>query len=102
MSSKKIEKIHVKIGDRDLGVIKVGKGLSDRQLAEMFWGSILSTEVIYHKGVTAQLSFDGYTVRFKVKKPFVFHGFKDDKVYVTIPVTLDTLKGLGFISKKRR
>jgi len=107
MSSEKIDKIHIKIGDRDLGVIKVGKGLglSDKQLAEMFWNAVLSNVIVYHKGVTAQITVSTlggeYHVRFKVKQPFVFHGFKNNKVYVTIPVTLDTLKGLGFISKKK-
>lgn len=100
MSSKKIDTIRIKIGDRDLGVLKLGK-VSDKQLAEMFWNAVLSNVIVYHKGVTAQISFGDYTVRFKVKKPFVFHGVKDGRVYVTVPVTLDTLKGLGFISKKK-
>jgi len=91
-----IEKIHLKIGNKDLDL---KEGLTKRQETEVVWDAILSTVILYHEGDAAEITFKEYSRRFKVKEPFVFHGFKDGKVYVTIPVTLETLRGLGFISK---
>lgn len=94
-----IEKIHLKIGNKDLGTIDIKKGITKRQETELIWAAILSTVILYHEGDTAEITFKGYSRRFKVKQPFVFHGFHDSKVYVTIPISLEALRGLGFISK---
>jgi len=91
-----IDKIHLKIGNKDLDL---KEGLTKRQETELIWDAILSTVILYHEGDTAEIIFKEYSRRFKVKEPFVFHGFKNGKVYVTIPVTLETLRGLGFITK---
>jgi len=54
--------------------------------------------IFYKKGQTAQITLaDGLVRRFKVKKPFKLHGWKDGRVVVTIPINLGTLRGLGFI-----
>lgn len=52
------------------------------------------------KGTTVNLEIaKGVTNRFKVKKSFKVHGYGEHKIIVTIPATLETLRGLGFISK---
>lgn len=99
--SGEIKKIRLTIGDRNLGTIDLEKGVSNKQIEEMLWNAILGgAPVVYAKGVTAQIHVgEGLKKRFKVKKSFIFHGSKGANVYVTIPITLDALKGLGFISK---
>lgn len=97
---KKIKRISVKIGDKPLGSIEIDK-TSKEELDKMKWMAILNAQpIVYSKGVIAQISSpSGFTQRFTVKEPFAFHGWTEHRVLVTIPVTLDTLKGLGFISK---
>lgn len=96
-----VKEIRLKIGDKDLGTLDLEKGVSDEQMEEMRWNAILAGPIIYTKGVTARIHVGVLTRRFKVKKTFAFHGFKGDKVYVTVPITLSALKGLGFISKPK-
>lgn len=56
--------------------------------------------ISYKEGETCRLKIaDGLVCSFKVLKPFKVHGSSKDKLVVTVPLTLDTLKGLGFISK---
>jgi len=94
-------KIKVKVGDKNLGEIDIAKGLSEKEAEKMIIEAILAGEpIIYTKGMTATINFRDYSQSFKVKKTFAFHGFKETRIFVTIPVTLDTLKGLGFITKK--
>jgi len=35
-------------------------------------------------------------------KAFAVHGFKDNQLFVTIPITLDTLKGLALSARRNR
>jgi len=98
VSSLSIKKIRVKVGDKEIGSIDMAEGLSEAQQEELLWNAILSTVIVYRKGQTAEISLGGaYKRKFIVKESFVFHGFRENKVLVTIPITLDTLKGLGFI-----
>jgi len=58
---------------------------------------LLRTGILYEKGQIVQINFGAYNRRFKVKRSFVLHGIKNGDVVVTIPASLGTLKGLGFI-----
>lgn len=59
----------------------------------------MNEEIFYEPGESAQIRVgENFMRRFKVKKPFKVHGYRDGKVVVTLPLTLETLKGLGFIS----
>ena len=100
--AERIKKIELKIGDKSLGCLEVDK-TSSAELEKMKWMAILHSEPkIYSKGVIAAINVGkDYKETFKVKKTFALHGFAENRVYVTIPVTLETLKGLGFISKKK-
>ena len=99
---EKIDKISIVIGDKKLAAIDLEKGFSENEQEELIWNAILSTVILYKKGQIAQINFGDYKKRFRVKKSFVFHGFKSNKVIVTIPVTLDTMKGLGFIGSIKK
>jgi len=64
-------------------------------LREMPYPSALFLE----KGRVVNLCVGGFIARFKVQKSFKLDGFiQKREMYVTIPVSLETLKGLGFIS----
>jgi hypothetical protein len=94
-------KIKINVGDKLVGEVELGKGLSDEEAEKMIWRAILAAEPpIYTKGMTVTIQFGDYRPTFKVKKMLVLHGVRGTNVLVTIPVTLDTLKGLGFITKK--
>jgi len=99
--SGEIKKIRLTIGDKNLGTVDLEKGVSNKQVEEMLWNAVLGgTPIVYVKDTVAQINLgEGLRRRFKVRKSFVFHGSKGANVYVTIPITLDALKGLGFISK---
>lgn len=95
-------KISIKVNDKDLGTVDLAKGLSEKEAEILTWQAILASEpIIYLKDMAALIEIaKGVKTRFNVKKAFAFHGYRDYKIFVTIPVTLDTLKGLGFITKK--
>lgn len=58
--------------------------------------------MICEKGQEVMLEIaEGLSKRFKVKKPFKIHGYGNHAIIVTIPATLETLRGLGFISKAK-
>lgn len=62
--------------------------------------NFLTESILYEKGQTCTLRIaEGITRTFKVEKPFKLHGFHKGQIVVTVPLTLETLKGLGFISK---
>ena len=76
--------------------------MSKEDSDELLLHAVLASEIFYRKGQTVELQVQqDLKKRVKIKKPFVFHGFKERQLYVTIPITLDTLKGLGFISTPR-
>lgn len=93
-----VKKVEITIDGKTIGTVDVLKP-SPLNKERMLLLAILTNEpLVYTKGETALLRLGK---EFKVKKAFAVHGFKDNQLFVTIPVTLDTLKGLGFIGKAR-
>ena len=95
-------KISIKVNNKNLGTVDLTKGLSAKEAEILTWQAILAGEpIIYLKGMAASIRIaKDIETRFNVKKTFALQGYSDGKIIVTIPVTLDTLKGLGFITKK--
>jgi hypothetical protein len=97
-----IKKIEIRVGGKTIGTIDVPKPgpLNDEKILLL---AILANEpLVYTKGETASLRLGkNYSKEFKVKKPFAVHGFKGDQLFVTIPATIDTLRGLGFVGKEK-
>lgn len=97
-----VKGIRIKVGDKVVGEMDVS---NVKPTEEEVWSNILSSTVLYQKGSTSELIYNnGLKKRFKVEEPFVFHGFGKlnpgacfNEIYVTIPIALETLKGLGFI-----
>jgi hypothetical protein len=99
-----IKKVEICAGGKTIGTIDVPKP-SPMNQERMLLLAILATNVplIYTKGETASLRLGkNYSKEFKVKKSFAIHGFKGDQLFVTIPATIDTLRGLGFVGKEKR
>ena len=95
-------KISIKVNNKNLGTVDLTKGLSEKEAEILTWNAMLAGEpIIYLKGMAASIEIaKDFELKFNVKKTFALHGYRDYKIFVTIPVTLDTLKGLGFLTKK--
>lgn len=84
------------IGDKSLGTFHVGEVPSEKK--RMF--ALLSAmPIVYQKGTIAQIKGEELTYTFQAEETFAFHGMLDRKFIVTIPISLETLKGLGIIKK---
>lgn len=71
--------------------------MSEKELKEKWF--YIQDGIFYNPGQTAEIkTADGLSTRFRIKKAFTVHGFLEHKIVVTLPLTLETLKGLGFIS----
>ena len=95
-------KISIKVNNKNLGTVDPTKGLSEKEVEILTWNAMLAREpIIYLKGMAASIGIaKNIAMKFTVKKTFALQGYRDNKIIVAIPVTLDTLKGLGFITKK--
>jgi hypothetical protein len=92
----KIKKVEVYIGEKTIGMIDVSK--DERALLLTILTNV--DPLIYTKGQTASLRINkSYSKEFKVKKSFAVHGFREGQLFVTIPVSIETLRGLGFVGK---
>lgn len=97
-----IKKVEVCVGGKTIGTVDVQKP-SPLNEERMLLLAILANEpLVYTKGQTASLRLGkDYSKTFKVNKSFAVHGFKDNQLFVTIPITIDTLRGLGFVGKEK-
>jgi len=96
----RIKKIEISVNGKTIGTIGSQSSLNEERMLLL---AVLANEpLVYIKGQTASLKLGkDYSQTFKVKKSFAVHGFKDGQLIVTIPVTVDTLRGLGFVGKEK-
>lgn len=98
MPKQKVRGIKIMVGDKTLGTYDLGEVPSDKE--RMF--TMLSVmPIVYQKGTIAQIKGEELTHTFQAEQTFAFHGMLDHKFIVTIPVSLETLRGLGFIKKPK-
>jgi hypothetical protein len=97
-----VKKVEVCVGGKTIGTINVRKPGPLNQERMLLLAILTNEPLVYTKGETASIRLGkNYSKMFKVKKAFAVHGFKDNQLFVTIPITIDTLRGLGFVGKEK-
>lgn len=94
--NQKVRGIKITVGDKSLGTFDLGKIPSDK---ERMYALLSAMPIVYQKGTIAEIKGEELTYTFRAERTFAFHGILDHLFIVTIPVSLGTLKSLGFIQK---
>lgn len=97
-----IKKVEISIGGKTIGTVDVQKPSSLNEERMLLLAILAGEPLVCTKGETASLRLGkNYWKEFKVKKTFAVHGFNGNQLFVTIPATIDTLRGLGFVGKEK-
>jgi len=94
--NQKVRGLKITVGDKSLDTFDLGEVPSDK---ERMFALLSAMPIVYQKGTIAQIKGEELTYTFQAERTFAFHGMLDHEFIVTIPVSLGTLKSLGFIKK---
>lgn len=100
MSKKqKVRGIKITVGDKTIGTFPVGEVPSER---ERMFAALSVTPMVCQKGQITEIKVDSLSYRFQATQTFAYHGMLDNQFVVTIPVSFETLRGLGFVKKLKK